>query len=402
MKSNYDVIIAGAGIIGLAIARSLLSQESKLRVLIVEKESALGAHASGRNSGVLHAGFYYSPESLKAKFCRDGNAEIRKLAEKHSIPVRDVGKVVVARNAEELLRLEELFKRGQENGVQLEFLGAEDLVNFEPLARTHGAFLWSPTTGVSDPSKVIVALANEVLAIGGEIRFGAAIEVVENQRLSINAEILSAKHFVNASGSQSDRIAHAFNLGLDYSMIPFMGVYRAVPADQLPLRSLVYPVPHPLNPFLGVHFTLTSDNQVKIGPTAIPILGREQYSITKGWALNDIQSTLAGLISMLRHGAHDLPALIRSEWPKIRERTLISESSQLVPSVTEIRGWHQKPPGIRSQLIHMPSGKLEQDFIINEDSTSTHILNAVSPGWTSALPLGKYVGERILDRIQFS
>lgn len=402
MKSNYDVIIAGAGIIGLAIARSLLSQESKLRVLIVEKESALGAHASGRNSGVLHAGFYYSPDSLKAKFCRDGNAEIRKLAEKHSIPVRDVGKVVVARNAEELLRLEELFKRGQENGVQLEFLGAEDLVNFEPLARTHGAFLWSPTTGVSDPLKVIVALANEVLAIGGEIRFGATIEVVENKRLSINAEILSAKHFVNASGSQSDRIAHAFNLGLDYSMIPFMGVYRAVSADQLALRSLVYPVPHPLNPFLGVHFTLTSDNQVKIGPTAIPILGREQYSITKGWALNDIQSTLAGLISMLRHGAHDLPALIRSEWPKILERTLVFESSQLVPSVTEIRGWHRKPPGIRSQLIHMPSGKLEQDFIINEDSTSTHILNAVSPGWTSALPLGKYVGERILDRIQFS
>ena len=402
MKSNYDVIIAGAGIIGLAIARSLLPQESKLKVLIVEKESALGAHASGRNSGVLHAGFYYSPDSLKAKFCRDGNAEIRKLAEKHAIPVRDVGKVVVARNAEELLRLEELFKRGQENGVQLDFLGAEDLVSFEPLAKTHGAFLWSPTTGVSDPSKVINALANEVLAMGGEIRFGASLEVGENQRLSIDGEILTAKHFVNASGSQSDRIAHKFNLGLDYSMIPFMGVYRAVAADQLPLRSLVYPVPHPLNPFLGVHFTLTSDNQVKIGPTAIPILGREQYGITKGWVLHDIQSTLTGLISMLRHGAHDLPALIRSEWPKVLERTLVSESSQLVPSVTEIRGWHRKPPGIRSQLIHMPSGKLEQDFIINEDSKSTHILNAVSPGWTSALPLGKYVSERILGRIQFS
>ncbi|MSX66004.1 MAG: FAD-dependent oxidoreductase, partial [Actinobacteria bacterium] len=260
VKHNYDVVIAGAGIIGLAIARSLLMQESKLKVLIVEKESVLGAHASGRNSGVLHAGFYYSPDSLKAKFCRDGNAEIRKLAEKHAIPVRDVGKVVVARNAEELLRLEVLFKRGQENGVQLDFLGAEDLVNFEPLAKTHGAFLWSPTTGVSDPSKVINALANEVLAMGGEIRFGASLEVGENQRLSIDCEILTAKHFVNASGSQSDRIAHKFNLGLDYSMIPFMGVYRAVAADQLPLRSLVYPVPHPLNPFLGVHFTLTSDN----------------------------------------------------------------------------------------------------------------------------------------------
>jgi len=402
MKNKYDVIIAGAGIIGLAIARSLLSQELKLKVLIIEKEHSLGAHSSGRNSGVLHAGFYYSPDSLKAKFCRDGNIEIRKLAERHSIPVRNVGKVVVARNKEEFLRLEGLYKRGQENGVQLEFLAAEDLVNFEPLAKTHGAFLWSPTTGVSDPLKIIVALADEVLAMGGEIRFGDAIEVNENQRLCICGEVLITKHFVNASGSQSDRIAHMFNLGLDYSMIPFMGVYRAVPATEFPLRSLVYPVPHPLNPFLGVHFTLTSDNKVKIGPTAIPILGREQYEITKGWVLSDIQSSLLGLSSMLRHGAHDLPSLIRSEWPKVFEKNLISESSQLVPSVREVKGWHRKPPGIRSQLIHMPSGKLEQDFIINEDSTSTHILNAVSPGWTSALPLGKYISERILGRIQFS
>ena len=130
MKNKYDVIIAVAGIIGLAIARSLLSQESKLKVLIVEKEHSLGAHSSGRNSGVLHAGFYYSPDSLKAKFCRDGNIEIRKLAERHSIPVRNVGKVVVARNKEEFLRLEGLYKRGQENGVQLEFLEAQDIVNF--------------------------------------------------------------------------------------------------------------------------------------------------------------------------------------------------------------------------------------------------------------------------------
>lgn len=399
MKSKYDVTIAGAGIVGLAIARSLLLQEPKIKVLIVEKEPELGAHASGRNSGVLHAGFYYSPDSLKAKFCREGNAEIRKLAEKYSIPVKNVGKVVVARNEEDLSRLRSLFKRGRDNGVQLEFLGAEDLAKFEPLARTHGAFLWSPTTGVSDPLKVINVIANEVLSMGGKIRFGGALEVSENQRLSVDSEVVTTKHFVNASGSQSDRIAHKFNLGLEYSMIPFMGVYRAAPAGKLPIKCLVYPVPHPSNPFLGVHFTITLDNRVKIGPTAIPTLGREQYGITKGWKMTDIQSTLTGLISMLRHGAHDLPTLILSEWPKILERTLVSESSKLVPSAKEIREWHRKPPGIRSQLIHLPSGKLEQDFIIKEEHNSTHILNAVSPGWTSALPLGEYVSERILGRI---
>jgi L-2-hydroxyglutarate oxidase LhgO len=182
-------------------------------------------------------------------------------------------------------------------------------------------------------------------------------------------------------------------------MIPFMGVYRAAPASQLPLRSLVYPVPHPLNPFLGVHFTLTSDNKVKIGPTAIPILGREQYGITKGWALNDIQSTITGLISMLRHGAHDLPALIRSEWPKILTSTLVREAADLVPSVTSVKAWIRKPPGIRSQLINRQTGFLHQDFIVEQNDYSTHVLNAVSPGWTSSISFGNYVTNLILPKI---
>jgi L-2-hydroxyglutarate oxidase len=393
---KYDVVIAGAGVIGIAIARSLLLSEPKLKVLVVEKEKSLGGHASGRNSGVLHAGFYYSPESLKAKFCRDGNAEIRKLAEKHSIPIRDVGKVVVARNAEELSRLETLFKRGTDNGVRVEFLDAGDLVNFEPLARTYGGFLWSPTTGVSDPARIIQALANELLDLGGEIRFGSALRIDPEQALSIHGETLIARHFVNAAGSQSDRIAHKFSLGLDYSMIPFMGVYRAVEEAKLPLQRLVYPVPHPLNPFLGVHFTLTSDYKVKIGPTAIPILGREQYGFTQGWVPSDIKSTLSGLTSMLRHRAHDLPGLIKSEWPKVLTSTLVREAQELIPDVANVSGWKRNPPGIRSQLIHGPSGRLEQDFIIEKGPNSTHVLNAVSPGWTSSIPFGNYVAESIL------
>ena len=399
MKNSYDVVIAGAGIIGLSVARSMLLQDPKLKVLVVEKERVLGLHASGRNSGVLHAGFYYSPESLKAKFCRDGNAEIRRLAEKYSIPVRDVGKVVVARSEEEFSRLEILFKRGEANGVRLELLDGDQLVNFEPLAKTHEGFLWSPTTGVSDPVRIIQALASEVLILGGEIRFGSAVDVGSEQTLFIDKEPLSARHFVNAAGSQSDRIAHQFNLGLDYSMIPFMGIYRTVDHVKIPLQRLVYPVPHPLNPFLGVHFTLTSDFKVKIGPTAIPILGREQYGFTQGWTLSDIESTMAGLTSMLRHGAHDLPALIKSEWPKILTSTLVREAQELVPAVARIKGWKRKPPGIRSQLIHRPTGRLEQDFIVEHGPDSTHILNAVSPGWTSSIPFGNFISRHILSSL---
>jgi len=399
MKISYDVIIAGGGIIGLAVARSLLLEKPKLRVLVIEKEPELGAHASGRNSGVLHAGFYYSPDSLKAKFCREGNLEIRKLAGRHGIPVRDVGKVVVAKNSEELASLEVLFRRGQENGVELELREARNLVNIEPLAQTHGAFLWSPNTGVSDPIKIINALATEVRELKGEIRLGAAVQVLSEQVLRLNGEILNTSHFVNAAGSQSDRIAHNFNLGLEYSMIPFMGVYLAAQASQLPLRCLVYPVPHPLNPFLGVHLTLTSDHKVKIGPTAIPILGREQYALIKGWSLSDIKSSLTGLSTMLRYGAHDLPALIRSEWPKILRSTLIHEAASLVPSVTTVKGWNRRPPGIRSQLIHRQTGILHQDFIIEQSAHSTHVLNAVSPGWTSAIPFGEYISKLVLSKL---
>ena len=307
---------------------------------------------------------------------------------------------MVARNNEELSRLEMLFKRGEANGVRLEFLDAGELVNFEPLAKTYGGFLWSPTTGVSDPSRIIQALAREVLFLGGEIRFGSAVGVDSERTISLNEETLRTKHFVNAAGSQSDRIAHQFNLGLAYSMIPFMGTYRSVDEAKIPLQRLVYPVPHPLNPFLGVHFTLTSDFKVKIGPTAIPILGREQYGVTQGWTLSDVKSTLAGLTSMLRHGAHDLPALFKSEWPKIMTSTLVREAQELVPTVANVKGWKHRPPGIRSQLIHRPTGRLEQDFIVEYGSNSTHILNAVSPGWTAAIPFGEFVSAQIISRLE--
>lgn len=399
MIDKYDVIIAGGGIIGLAVARSLLLNQPNLRVLVVEKELTLGAHASGRNSGVIHAGFYYSPDSLKAKFCREGNLEIRKLADKHGIPVRDVGKVVVAKNSEELKRLEDLFRRGQENGVELELREARNLTVLEPLAQTHGAFLWSPNTGVSDPARLITALANEVKELKGEIRLGAAVEVSTEQAITLKGNRLITSHFVNTTGSQSDRIASSFGLGLDYSMIPFMGVYLATEEARLPLKHLVYPVPHPLNPFLGVHFTLTADYKVKIGPSAIPILGREQYSLAEGFSFSDMKSSLLGLSTMFRYGAHDLPALIRSEWPKILRSTLVREAASLVPSVTNVKGWKRRPPGIRSQLIHRQTGILHQDFIIEQSAHSTHVLNAVSPGWTSAIPFGEYLSKIVLSKL---
>ena len=247
-----DVVIVGAGVVGLAVGISLLQERYNLKVIIAEKEKTFAMHASGRNSGDLHAGFYYSPDSLKAKFCREGNAELRVLAKKYDIPVRDVGKVVVTRNPDEIDRLEILYKRGITNGVELELRDEKDLPEFEPLAVTHEKFLWSPTTGVSDSKAIVDAMRQEFITLGGQIDFNTNMKLLfRDNEVRDSTGTYRAKYIINAAGAQADRISRSIGVGVEYAMLPFMGVYRATEEKNLPLRSLVYPVPHQINPFLG-------------------------------------------------------------------------------------------------------------------------------------------------------
>jgi L-2-hydroxyglutarate oxidase LhgO len=396
MSKKCDVLIIGAGVVGLSTGIALLQSRPSLKVIIAEKEKYIGLHASGRNSGVIHAGFYYSPDSLKAKFCRDGNFELRKLAKKHGIPVKDVGKVVVARNEDEDSRLNTLFERGIANGVELEIHPAEKLKEFEPLAITHNRFMWSPNTGISDSIAILKAMRDEFISLGGEIDFDSKVNLSESSdEIYDSSNQFTFKHVVNAAGAQADRISRSVGVGTDYAMLPFMGVYRATSERNLPLQRLVYPVPHPINPFLGVHFTLTIDGKVKIGPTAIPIAGREQYSFTEGWSGSDVAQALKGMKSLIAGNSHDFGAILKSEWPKIIQKLLVKESTGLVPSVIAVKSWHRKPPGIRAQLVHLPTGKLEQDFIVTSKANATHVLNAVSPGWTSSIPFGRFLVEEM-------
>jgi L-2-hydroxyglutarate oxidase len=397
MVQQCDVLVIGGGVIGLSIGIALLESKPSLKVIIADKEKSPGLHASGRNSGVLHAGFYYSPDSLKAKFCREGNLELRKLAKKHKIEVRDVGKVVVARNENENERLDQLFQRGVTNHVDIELKNASELPRLEPLAVTHERFLWSPTTGVSSPNLIIEALYKEFVALGGKVVFNTKITLnTVGGEVYDSTQSYDAKRIINAAGAQADRISRSVGVGTEYAMLPFMGVYRATSEKFLPLQRLVYPVPHPINPFLGVHFTLTLDHKVKIGPTAIPIAGREQYTFTDGWSTVDIGQALKGMFSLIRGDAHNFGGILKTEWPKLIKSKLIAESIELVPSASSVKNWHRKPPGIRAQLVHLPSGKLEQDFVVQSFANSIHVLNAVSPGWTSAIPFAEYIVERYL------
>jgi L-2-hydroxyglutarate oxidase len=396
-----DIAIIGSGVIGLSIAIALLKSKPGLSVEIFEKEPKLGAHASGRNSGVIHAGFYYAKDSLKAKFCKTGNSELKTLCKKHQIDIKETGKVVVARNEEENNRIESLFKRGIDNGIEIELLDASQLNAIEPLAITCNRFLWSPTTAITNPTLVLKALESEFLSMGGKIHtnFKIDLKLLNNEVIFKNSSF-RPKYIVNAAGAYSDEIARSLNIAKNFAMIPFMGVYRVTNESCLPLKRLVYPVPHPVNPFLGVHFTLTMDNKVKIGPTAIPVLGREQYNIFSGWSLSDIYQTIKGSIALIKGEYHNLGAMLKSEMPKLIEKSLVNESLSLVPSASCVKKWIKKQPGIRSQLVNLTNGKLEQDFIVENFLNSTHVLNAVSPGWTSALPFGRWIAqEKILPNL---
>jgi L-2-hydroxyglutarate oxidase LhgO len=395
-KSHCDVLIIGAGVVGISVGIALLRSKPELKVVIVEKEKRLGMHSSGRNSGVLHAGFYYSPDSLKARFCKDGNASLRQLAAKYGVPVLNTGKVVVTQNYDEVTKLKALFQRGLENGVDIELFDSVRLRNYESLATTVEKFLWSPTTGVSDPRAIIEAFRREFTSMGGEIHFETTVEfsTLQNEVVDLSNRY-HPNYVVNAAGAYSNSILRELGLDSNYAMIPFMGVYRATSNKSLPLKTLVYPVPHPINPFLGVHFTLTVDGKVKIGPTAIPVLGKVQYSIWDGWSINDVKESLTGITALIRGETHDVRSLFKSELPKLTLKSLVEASSALVPAARGVDKWKKNPPGIRAQLINLRNGKLEQDFIVTKKLNSIHILNAVSPGWTSAIPFGEYVANLI-------
>ena len=391
MQNEYDYLIVGAGIVGLSIGVEVLSRNSGARVLIAEKESGPALHASGRNSGVLHAGFYYSPDSLKARFCVEGNSALREIIADNKLPINECGKVVVATCEEDLPLLHNLYERGMANGATLELLEEHQLKDFEPLAKTHKQFLWSPLTAVSDPVIVTEKIRDGFLQLGGELRTDATIKIDSNYKITLNGTSISALNVINAAGTNAIHLAHSVGVGKKYAQLPVLGLYKVTSRVNLPLKTLVYPVPNPKNPFLGVHFTLTVQGDIKIGPTAIPILGREQYSLQDFPEFLDLQSSSKALISLMKNSPGNLINLARTELPKISTKVLSRDGQKLVPSANESIAWKKKKPGIRAQLVNLKKGEFEMDFVVQKDNNIVHVLNAVSPGWTSAIPFARWI-----------
>src|SRR6266487_760786 len=396
-----DFLVVGGGIVGLTLALELKRRHTNSSVTLLEKELACGLHASGRNSGVLHAGFYYSANSLKAQLTRDGNTQLAAYCTERGLPLSRCGKLVVATSAEDLEGLEELQRRGVANGVRLEALSAAEIRRIEPRARTHEWALFSPSTATVAPAVVVASLVADALRAGIVICTGMAYRKRGRGEGGVltSAGLVAAGYVVNAAGLYADRVARDFGFSERYRILPFRGRYLVAPPGGLSVRTHVYPVPARANPFLGVHVTRCVDGSVKIGPTATPAFWREHYSGWRNFKLGECLSIAARELGMLVRDDFGFRRLALAELRAYGRRTLLRRAAALVDGVRPARFRRWGSPGIRAQLFDVRERRLEMDFRYEGDDRSFHVLNAVSPAFTCALSLAEHLVQRIDERL---
>ncbi len=382
---------------GLALARELKTRFPGRSVCVLEKEKEVGLHASGRNSGVLHAGFYYSADSLKAKFTKDGNAEMKKFCREKGIPVNECRKVVVAQSEDELESLYELEKRGIKNGVEVKLVDEKELASIDKNVRTVKWALFSPTTATVNPVDICQAMQSELLAMGVEIRLGVEYRrKIGEGAVAAGDAVYEAGMIVNCAGLYADKVAHDFGFADEYVVIPFKGIYLKYHSNDKPVSINVYPVPNLKNPFLGVHFTITADNAVKIGPTAIPAFWRENYAGMGGFNAKEMWETVRHECALFAKNSFGFRDLAVAEIRKYNKRHLAKMARNMVYAIDENRFTEWTRPGIRAQLLNTRTSELVQDFMVAGDRRSVHILNAVSPAFTCSLPFTRWVAEKFI------
>ncbi len=395
--NSYDIIIIGAGIMGLALARALKQRKPELSILILEKESEIAQHASGRNSGVLHAGFYYTADSLKARFTVAGSNALREFCKTRSIPINECGKIVVATNAAEVEGLYELERRGKRNGSDVSIITTVEAEKIEPNIRTHEKALFSPKTASTDPALVCEAIARELRSAGVDIKLGTQFLRAEDNCIITSSGKLKYNILVNAAGLYADKIAQQFGFSRDYTIIPFKGLYLKYEKNKSDVKTNIYPVPNLKNPFLGVHFTKTSNGAIKIGPTAIPAFWREHYNGLSRFSLQEFSQISFEEAKLFFANSFGFRSLAFEELQKYSRKYFISQATKLVKEI-DINGFGEYTrPGIRAQLLNLKTRQLVQDFVVEGDAQSVHILNAVSPGFTCSFPFAEYVIERYIS-----
>jgi L-2-hydroxyglutarate oxidase LhgO len=388
MKKAVDYLIVGGGIVGLTVARELRKRYPAMSIALLEKEAALGKHASGRNSGVLHSGIYYDSSTLKAKVCAEGARRMKAFAAEHGINCQHSGKVIVATSVQDLPVIERLLNNARENGIRAERMDEKGIRQIEPHAGVYQQGIHCPDTAVIDGKAVLLKL-QDLLTVGGvEIFFNApviSIEVAARKVITPAGEFHYG-YLINCAGASADKVAKHYGLGLDYTLVPFKGIYFKLRPERAHLvHANIYPVPDINQPFLGVHLTRVASGEVYAGPTAIPALGRENYGIFKGAQLGESLRVALEVSRMYWANHQNFRKLVHSEFGKYRKKNFFSAVRKLMPELTFDDLVPSDKVGIRPQLINVREKRLEMDYVIEKSSDSLHVLNAISPAFTSSL-----------------
>lgn len=395
MNTQYDYLIIGAGILGLSVAMQLLERFPDKKILVLEKEEGIAQHQTGHNSGVIHSGIYYTPGSLKAKLCKEGRESLIKFCNEHGVPYEQCGKLVAAVKEKELPHLENLYQRSLQNGISVEKLSTEQAKEIEPNL-TALAAIHVPVTGIVNYKQVAEKYAEIFKAKGGEILFKHAVQKIinENNATTVETEQKSfqVKFLINCAGLQSDRIARLAGLDPKIIIIPFRGEYKEIiPEKRSLIKNLIYPVPEPGLPFLGVHFTRTIDGRMLVGPNALLNYSREGYRKTV-FNLHDN----VGLLfykGFWKLGLHYYKTAFSELYMSLSKSKFTQEVNRYIPALKR-DDFKLALAGIRAQALD-EQGKLVDDFVMFQNENSMHVCNAPSPAATSSLAIGKYIIDKL-------
>lgn len=399
--SSHDVAVVGGGCIGCSIAKHL-RERTDFDVCVLEKEHHLALHQSGRNSGVLHPGFNYSPGSLKARFSTEGTERLKAYAREHDVALEEFGVLVVARTEADVERLYGLREQATENGVTTELLTDREQIRAHEPHAVGRAALYCPEAASIDSQGYVYALAADAQRRGVEFYRGYEVTAIDPTAsgavLQTDKGAITARYVVNAAGLYADTLAHGMGVGDDYRIVPFRGeYYELVPEKRSLVRSMIYPTPVPELPFLGVHFTRRTDGKVIVGPNAVLAFGREAYRNTE-FDLRELASTLGYAGFWRLFSSRRMLKAARAEFEKsYRKERFVRGARSLVPAV-EADDFRRSYAGNRAQVVRR-DGTLVTDPLVVHGERSTHVLNAVSPGLTSSLPFGEYVADEVRSRM---
>jgi len=394
MSANRDFVVLGAGVLGLSFALELRSQFPHASILVLEKETHLGKHASGLNSGVVHAGLYYEPKSLKAKLSVEGARRMRDFCEEYHLPFERRGKLVLPLEESDQGRLQSLFLRAKENGVEVELVNDQQIRSLEPLAGSvTGSAIHSPNTAVLDP-KAVLNKFYEILGLRNvDVKLASRAVKIDPDQKQIHCETESFGYglLINCAGAFADQVASWSGLEGRYCSIPFKGIYFSIQNLAKIPQKLLYPLPDLRAPFLGVHFTTNVYGQLTLGPNAIPALGRENYHGLKGVDWTALPASLMRLSGLYLRDANGFRSLVHREMRTWTRSAIAAEARKLMPGFQDSMVGKVVKVGIRPQIYNLEEKRMEMDFIVEKTANEIHILNSISPGFTCALSFADYV-----------